>query len=356
MIITGSDIKMSSMHSFEQKKSVKEDLRIWFDSPEQGRDSRQAFGIRSSEKISISEKSKEMLHAKTKGTESADLSVESPADNKTFIIKLMIEALTGKKIRILGTSDLQNQDKNDMETLEHNAAQQADASGQQREGWGLVYNYEATHMERERMAFNAQGVINTADEEKIKFNLNLKMDRAFISTESVDIRMGDAARVVDPLVINFNGSAAELTSTKFEFDLDSDGTMDKISFVGPNSGILVFDKNNDGMVNNGSELFGPATGNGFNELAAYDDDGNNWIDQNDAVYESLRIWTKTNNGEDLLRTLTEAGVAAIGLQNLETQFSLTDASNNLNGQLARTGLYVSADRTVGTVQQVDLVI
>jgi hypothetical protein len=45
----------------------------------------------------------------------------------------------------------------------------------------------------------------------------------------------------------------------------------------------------DGRVNDGRELFGPITGDGFAELAAYDDDGNNWIDENDGIYDNLSI-------------------------------------------------------------------
>jgi hypothetical protein len=45
----------------------------------------------------------------------------------------------------------------------------------------------------------------------------------------------------------------------------------------------------DGRVNDGRELFGPRTGDGFAELAAYDDDGNNWIDENDGIHDNLSI-------------------------------------------------------------------
>jgi len=356
MIISGSDIKMSSMHSFEQKRSVKEDMRIWVDEQGQRTGSQPSLRIDASEKVSLTQKSKEMLHSRAKTSESKELAEDQTTDSKTYIIKLVIEAITGKKIGILRASDLQNPEENKTEAPEQKGAQQADASGEQGEGWGLVYNYESTHTEKEKLMYKAHGVINTADGEEIKFNIHLKMDREFSSTTSVNIRLGDAAKAVDPLVINFNGAAAELTNTKFEFDLNSDGAMDNISFVGPNSGILVFDKNSDGVVNNGTELFGPSTGNGFEELAAYDEDSNNWIDQNDAIFNSLSVWTKGSEGEDILSSLSDAGVGAIGLQNIQTQFNLTDAANNLNGQLAKTGVYVSEDKSVGTIQQIDLVI
>jgi len=100
---------------------------------------------------------------------------------------------------------------------------------------------------------------------------------------------------VDPLVLNFEGNRAELTGAKFAFDLDQDGEQEHISFVGSGSGILVLDRNKDGIVNDGSELFGPSTGNGFNELASLDGDENGWIDENDAAYQDLSVWTRSCN-------------------------------------------------------------
>lgn len=84
-------------------------------------------------------------------------------------------------------------------------------------------------------------------------------------------------------------------------DLDADGMEDQISFVLPGSGFLALDLNGDGRINDGRELFGPETGDGFAELARYDEDGNQWIDENDPVFERLRIWTKDAEGRDVLR-------------------------------------------------------
>jgi len=64
-------------------------------------------------------------------------------------------------------------------------------------------------------------------------------------------------------------------------DLDANGVTEKISFVGSGGGFLALDKNSDGVVNDGRELFGAATGQGFKELAEYDSDNNNWINEND---------------------------------------------------------------------------
>ena len=72
-----------------------------------------------------------------------------------------------------------------------------------------------------------------------------------------------------------------MVNTNFSFDLDSDGVKEDIPMIRPGSGFLALDLNKDGIINNGNELFGPHTGDGFVELSSYDKDTNNWIDEND---------------------------------------------------------------------------
>ena len=67
------------------------------------------------------------------------------------------------------------------------------------------------------------------------------------------------------------------------------------------------------MINDGNELFGTKSGDGFKDLAKYDKDRNGWIDEADDIFDDLRIWTKDEQGNDKLLTLKEAGVGAIYL-------------------------------------------
>lgn len=143
---------------------------------------------------------------------------------------------------------------------------------------------------------------------------------------------------------------------KFRFDLDFDGKEDRISFVGPGSGFLALDLNGDGQINNGKELFGPNTGNGFSELAQYDEDGNQWIDENDSIYDRLRIWTKDSEGKDTLFALGQKGIGAIYLGNIDTSFAMKNQDNHLQGRVRKSGIYVSENGSVGTVQQIDLTL
>jgi hypothetical protein len=102
-------------------------------------------------------------------------------------------------------------------------------------------------------------------------------------------------------------------------------------------------------VNDGRELFGPQTGNGFAELASYDADHNGWIDENDPVFSKLRIWT-----QDRLFTLSEKGIGAIATSSAETPFALKDGATSLQGNIRSSGIYLSENGAAGTIQQVDL--
>ena len=225
---------------------------------------------------------------------------------------------------------------------------------QQRQGWGLEYNYHESYYEQEKMSFAAQGIIRTAGGREIDFSVQLNLSREFASQLDINIKAGDAA--VDPLVINFGGSAPELTDTKYNFDLDADGVADQISFVGPGSGFLALDINEDGQINNGRELFGPGSGDGFAELAEYDEDGNQWIDENDPVYDRLRIWTKDAEGNDVLFALGQKGIGAIFLGSVSTPFDMKDAGNNSLGKVRGSGIYLNENGSAGTIQQIDLTI
>ena len=170
------------------------------------------------------------------------------------------------------------------------------------------------------------------------------------------MRQSGSVELRDPLAINFNGKAAELTGTRFEFDLDVDGTVERIPGLAAGSAWLAFDRNGDGCINDGGELFGTRSGNGFADLACLDDDGNRWLDEADAAFGQLRLWEPGEVGTGTLTTLGERGIGAIYLGSAQTPFALTDAENEKRGYIRASGVYLHEDGGVGTVQQVDLAV
>ncbi len=281
------------------------------------------------------------------------LEISDKDKHKIYLLQKMIETLTGKKFRFVVPKKIKNRDHYDGSMQLQNTGNRFQAA--QRQGWGLEYDLHEVHYEKQGMSFSANGSVKTADGREIKFDLDLNMSREFASRLDISIRAGDAV-VKDPLVVNFGSSTAALTSSKFSFDIDADGIPDQISFVGSGSGFLAFDINNDGIINNGLELFGPQSGNGFNELAQYDSDGNGWIDENDEIYDKLRIWTKDEDGNDQLFALGAKGIGAIYLGSVSTAFDLKTSNNDTMGSIARTGIFLRENGTAGTIQHVDLAI
>ena len=353
MKIASSDILLSSQHAAVEKHSVRESLRAWKGNQRPDFEGRNTNAPRPHvDQVSLSSTGKAAQKADPAGE--AQDAVDN--DPRMQLLISMVEALTGRKIKILSMKDLTAADAPAPAQLQdpNQAIQQQSAPPSA--GFGVEYDRHETHSEAEQTSFSAQGVVKTADGKEIAFNLQLNMSRENVQQTDVSVRLGDAVqKTKDPLVINFNGNAAQLTSTKFSFDLNADGSAENISFVAPGSAFLALDKNQDGKINNGSELFGPASGNGFKELAAYDQDGNHWIDENDAVFAKLKVWSKDAQGADHLASLKEAGVGALFLGNATTEFSLKDADNSLDGQIRSSGVYLNENGSAGSMQQVDLV-
>ena len=221
--------------------------------------------------------------------------------------------------------------------------------------WGAELEHQTVLEETESTQFAAQGIVRTADGQEIRFSVQLSMQRSYREASSTTVRMGNAVKPVDPLVIHFNGTAAQLHGSRFAFDLDTDGTAESLPMLASGSGFLVLDRNDNGRIDNGSELFGPTQGNGYSELGEHDQDGNGWIDENDAVFKQLRIWNPADQGVGQLLGLREAGIGALSLQSSATPFALKDEHNQMLGSVRASSVYLRDNGSAGTMQQIDLV-
>ncbi len=216
----------------------------------------------------------------------------------------------------------------------------------------VTYVEESSFSETEETNFAAAGKVVCKDGREIDFSMEIGMSRSF---ECAYRREFETLQAIDPLVINLDCNVADVSDQKFFFDLDGDGTEDQISMLGAGSGFLALDRNGDGKIGDGSELFGTKSGNGFADLAAYDADKNGWIDEADEIFDKLKIWSFNADGECELYTLKQKGVGAIALMNAGTQFSLFNEGNSAeNAYVRRTGMFLYEDGGVGSLQQVDM--
>ena len=209
-----------------------------------------------------------------------------------------------------------------------------------------------TLSESETTQFSAQGTVRTKDGQTLGFALDLDMRREFSCT-SEEIHTNTVA-LRDPLVLSFDGKACELADKRFSFDLDADGQPDSIPFLAPDSGFLAIDRDQDGRIADGSELFGTRSGDGFADLRTYDLDGNGWIDEADPVYDRLRVWRHEADGTDQVKDLREADIGAVYLGSAASAFKLANADGQTLGQVRSSGIYLRENGGVGVIQHVDL--
>lgn len=266
---------------------------------------------------------------------------------KIRLLQAFVRALTGKKVKFshLDLDDDESEEKKKKQKKQNVALTEA-----QFVGIRASQTYE--RYERESMQFKSQGVVHTSDGRKIDFSLNLSMSRELY--EKSETRF-EAGFLQDPLVLNLDAPATSFSNKELHIDLNLDGTKEALRWLNSGSGFLALDKNENGTIDDGSELFGPQSGNGFGELSAYDEDKNGWIDENDSVFSSLKIWTLNENGEEELLALKEADVGAIYLGAVNSPYSLHEEGEKV-GEISASSVYLKESGGTGTVHNINYLV
>lgn len=169
----------------------------------------------------------------------------------------------------------------------------------------------------------------------------------------------------DPIILDLNGNGIQTVADDGNFgalfDHDGDGIRTASGWVAPEDGLLVRDINGDGVINDGTELFGDSTvlndGNlansGIEALADLDSNGDGVIDAQDEKFTELKVW-QDQNGDgistiDELLTLTEAGISSVNVTDSETiNESVT------GGFIKEQNTFTKIDGSVGIIADVDL--
>jgi len=130
----------------------------------------------------------------------------------------------------------------------------------------------------------------------------------------------------DPLVLDLagNGFSTSGLTRPVLFDLDADGRLDQISVPTGDDALLAWDRNGNGRIDDGRELFGDQHGaaNGFAELARFDDNGDGRIDAADAIFDQLLLLRFDAQGRQSTQSLQQAGVSAIHLDARDVRIAL----------------------------------
>jgi len=358
--IASSDLILGSTHAASTRREQSESLFAWSgpSRPERGRNqaSTPAVIMQISEAARAHADAAPSLGGGTVEADAIDAAAEAVANDPFLqLVKAMVEMFTGQPVRVFAASELSRQFEASGSATSTSAASTEAAAPGRAAGFGIEYDFHSVYEETEVTRFAAAGVIRTTGGKEISFQLNLTMSRHYREETNVSIRAGDAVRK-DPLVLNFGGTAAQLSNQRFRFDLDSDGRAEELPLFSSGSGYLALDRNGNGRIDSGTELFGPATNSGFAELARLDADGNGWIDENDPAFVRLQVWTPTADGDGSLTGLKKMGVGALALAAAATPFELRDHGNADLGGIRASGLWLGEDGRAGSIQEIDLTV
>lgn len=144
--------------------------------------------------------------------------------------------------------------------------------------------------------------------------------------------MEEAEKRRDPLILDLDGDRMVITDLNDSFayfDLDGDGFREHVAWTRGGDGLLVYDRNDNGTIDNGTELFGSGHREtdrgdvqsrgteGFDDLALLDSNDDGVIDAADAEFGELRIWVDADGdaltGEGELHTLASLGIVSISV-------------------------------------------
>ncbi|MDQ1338049.1 MAG: hypothetical protein QG617_1016, partial [Campylobacterota bacterium] len=158
------------------------------------------------------------------------------------------------------------------------------------------------------------------------------------------IGAGSGGGATPPIVLDLNRNgitSVSLAASKALFDYDGDGVLENTAWIESSDALLVNDTNNDGIINNATELFGNYTKNsdgsiaksGYQALSYYDSNSDGVVDATDTRFTELKLWIDangdgaTNTGE--LKTLTEMGVTSLALNSATPYIPTTENTNTI---------------------------
>ena len=221
------------------------------------------------------------------------------------------------------------------------------------------FKHERTieYRKKDSVDYSSKAIIKTQNED-FEINLNISYTKEFYEKHEERIEFSEVS-YLDPLVIQYSKEASSLDyleeDLSFTFDIDANGESDTLAQLKEGNGFLALDKNSNGKIDDGAELFGPNTNDAFGELREFDSDENNWIDENDPIFNDLKIWRKNSDGEDELFALGDSEIGAIYLKDASTDIDINKNVKDPLAHLKSTSFFVREDGSAGLLSSLDFV-
>jgi hypothetical protein len=217
--------------------------------------------------------------------------------------------------------------------------------------WDLIWE----NMEKKN------GPMSDAEKQRIQQDVQARSDKMLQQEDEYNRKT--FPQTWEPLVLDLDGNTVIRTLSAGDgvyFDFDASGLAEKSGWVGPGEGLLCMDRNGNGTIDNGSELFGDRTllpngqtaADGFQALAALDSNHDGRIDAQDPAYSQLAVWVDYSNPDGIcsqpgeMYTLPQLGITAISLNS--TTVYITDSEGNIEYSV---GSFQKADGTTGLIAE-----
>ena len=193
-----------------------------------------------------------------------------------------------------------------------------------------------------------RAALSQATRQRVEVGVEVTKTQQQTEVRGVDIKYAD------PLVLDLNGDGLDLTSAENGaiFDINADGIQDRTGWVQGDDALLVLDRNDNGKIDDGSELFGDQNGsaNGFQELARYDDNQDGKINRQDQVFKALKLY-RDLNGDGKVQDSEFSTLNNLGIKSLNLHFLRDSAKINGNRILLQSS-FEREDGTTGKVADV----
>lgn len=270
------------------------------------------------EMISLSQEARETLPHMRKGCKATDPQT-SRFDPKALLIKTIIAAFIEKTVQNLRAKEIAGVNKD----ITNPATPLSDQAREniQLIGPNLSLDAHYLYAEMETFSFTLNGVVKTADGQEISFELELNIEETLLLEKDFSIRTGDGDSA-EPTMVNFSGTAAQLTNFSFEFEFESHDTNGQ-SFRRPAWGHVRFGADLKQLYNTFSSVMRK---------------------MKQAVLGSLADSHEKTPGESM------------GLKGVQLPFQVNNFQLDMETIMMKSSIYTYNDGNAGSIQRINLAL
>ncbi len=201
---------------------------------------------------------------------------------------------------------------------------------------------------------NTPNSLSIQQNNQTSFQFQFQMEFRFEISMEIQIGVQQLEQKQDPIVFDLDGDGIELTDVKngVRFDITGSGKPVQTSWVRGGDALLAWDRNGNGKIDNGLELFGDQWGsaNGFEELRKLDTNNDGFIGPEDVKFKELVLWRDNGDGissQDELFSLSQLGIERIALN-----YKNTNITADGNNTITQKSFFIRKDNTVGRLADV----